>query len=69
MVNNFKDVFDLLHPRLLKAIRLRGYQKPTPIQEKAIPVILRGVDTLIIGPTGSGKTEAALFPLASKILS
>lgn len=69
MVNKFKDVFELLHPRLLKVIRLRGYHKLTPIQEKAIPVVLRGVDALIIGPTGSGKTEAALFPLASRILS
>lgn len=69
MVNNFKDVFELLHPRLLKVIRLRGYYRPTPIQEKAIPIVLKGVNALIIGPTGSGKTEAALFPLASRVLS
>ena len=69
MLSNFKDVFELLHPKLLKAIRLRGYYKPTPVQEKAIPVVLRGANALIIGPTGSGKTEAAVFPLASRILS
>lgn len=64
-----KDVFDLLHPKLREVIRRLGYQKPTLVQTKAIPIILRGYHTLIIAPTGSGKTEAVIFPCVSKILS
>lgn len=40
-----------------------GYSKLLPIQEKAIPAILRGKHTLIVAPTGSGKTEAAVIPV------
>ncbi len=40
-----------------------------PIQEKAIPVITSGTHTLVVSPTGSGKTEAALFPVLSMMLN
>ena len=46
-----------------------GYKSLTPIQEKAIPKILEGKNTLVIAPTGFGKTEAAVFPVFYKILS
>jgi len=46
-----------------------GYKKLLPIQEKAIPVILRGNHALIISPTGSGKTEAAFLPVVSSVLN
>ncbi len=62
------NVFDKLHPRLRDVLVRLGYVKPTPVQEKAIPVILRGVHTLVVAPTGSGKTEAALFPIFSLML-
>ncbi|MGC8581147.1 MAG: DEAD/DEAH box helicase [Thermoplasmata archaeon] len=41
---------------------------PTPIQKKSMPVITKGNNVLIIAPTGTGKTEAALFPVLLKIL-
>lgn len=41
----------------------------TPIQEKAIPIISSGKDTLIIAPPGSGKTEAAFLPILDGIHS
>ena len=40
-----------------------GFTTPTHIQTKAIPVILRRRDCLLVAPTGSGKTEAALVPI------
>ncbi|ACB40259.1 DEAD/DEAH box helicase [Pyrobaculum neutrophilum] len=61
-------VFDLLHPRLQAAIRELGYLEPTPAQERGIPAVLSGSHVLIIAPTGFGKTEAALFPIISRML-
>ncbi|MFH0864016.1 MAG: DEAD/DEAH box helicase [Candidatus Gottesmanbacteria bacterium] len=47
----------------------RGYKIPTPIQDKAIPVILEGRDLIGIANTGTGKTAAFLIPLINKILN
>ena len=46
-----------------------GWEKPTPIQLKAFPVILRGRSTLLVAPTGSGKTEAAIIPILTRLLA
>jgi len=48
---------------LLKAIAEQGYDKPTPIQEQAIPVILAGRDVLAAAQTGTGKTAGFTLPL------
>ncbi|MEB3816905.1 MAG: DEAD/DEAH box helicase [Desulfurococcales archaeon] len=58
-------VLDMLHPRVREAFRGLGYKALLPIQEKSIPVILRGEHALLVAPTGSGKTEAALLPVLS----
>jgi ATP-dependent Lhr-like helicase len=62
------NAFRLLHPKLQDVIGRFGYRQPTPVQERAIPLVLRGCNVLIVAPTGSGKTEAALFPVFSKLL-
>ncbi|MFP3162821.1 MAG: DEAD/DEAH box helicase [Acidianus hospitalis] len=46
-----------------------GYEKLTPIQKLAIPIILKGNNTLIIAPTGYGKTEAAIIPIFYRIFA
>jgi len=48
---------------LLKAIKEQGYTSPTPIQQKAIPVILEGKDILAGAQTGTGKTAGFTLPL------
>ncbi|MCE4614733.1 MAG: DEAD/DEAH box helicase [Desulfurococcales archaeon] len=56
-----------LNPRLISILCSLGYVEPTPIQEKAIPLILSGRNVLVVAPTGTGKTEAALIPVLSKL--
>ena len=45
----------------------KGYNIPTPIQRKAIPVILDGGDVVAMSRTGSGKTAASLVPMFEKL--
>lgn len=52
-----------LNRQLWNAIDDLGYTEPTPIQEKAIPLILQGHDVLGIAQTGTGKTAAFVLPL------
>ncbi|MEM3519402.1 MAG: DEAD/DEAH box helicase [Candidatus Hadarchaeales archaeon] len=63
------SVFDLLAPEVREVAREIGITTPTPPQEIAIPKILSGKNILLIAPTGSGKTEAALLPLFTSFLS
>ena len=60
------DDFDL-NPELLESIDYMGYRETTPIQEKAIPVILSGSDLIACAQTGTGKTAASLFPVMNFI--
>lgn len=56
------DNLNLIEP-IKKSIRDEGYTAPTPIQEKAIPVILKGLDLLGCAQTGTGKTAAFAIPI------
>jgi len=48
---------------ILQALEAEGYQTPTPIQEQAIPILLRGKDLLGCAQTGTGKTAAFAIPI------
>lgn len=60
------DEFDF-QPALLDAIDAMNFQECTPIQEKAIPVLLQGHDLIGIAQTGTGKTAAYLLPVLDKL--
>lgn len=52
-----------LNKALLKAIEKQGYKIPSPIQERAIPIILEGKDVLASAQTGTGKTAGFSLPM------
>ena len=51
-----------LSAELLRAVSEQGYTEPTPIQRKAIPVILQGKDVMAGAQTGTGKTAGFTLP-------
>lgn len=56
-----------LEEALLKAVAEKGYIKPSPIQEKAIPIILQGKDILASAQTGTGKTAGFTLPVLQNL--
>ncbi len=60
------DKLDLI-PELLESIEYMGFRETTPIQEKAIPVIMAGRDLIAAAQTGTGKTAAFLLPVMNDI--
>jgi len=60
------DALDL-NPELLESIEYMGFRETTPVQEKAIPVILTGSDLIACAQTGTGKTAAYLLPIMNHI--
>ena len=63
------NAFSLLARPVLEAVRERGFVAPTEPQAEAIPRILKGENVLLISPTASGKTEAAILPILSRFIT
>ena len=61
--------FESLAPAVRGFLVETGITEPTPPQVQAWPLVSRGEDVLVVAPTGSGKTEAALLPLLSRLVS
>jgi len=64
-----KNVFLLLAKPVLEAVRERGFDAPTEPQAEAVPRIIEGQNVLLISPTASGKTEAAVLPILSRFIT
>ncbi|XP_073425435.1 probable ATP-dependent RNA helicase DDX43 [Dendrobates tinctorius] len=60
-VRNFKDAFQPF-PEVMTALQNAGFERPTPIQSQAWPILLQGLDLIGIAQTGTGKTLAYLLP-------
>jgi len=60
-MSEFK-AFSLLES-IIDRVALKGYEQPTPIQKKCIPVLIKGNDLLGIAQTGTGKTAAFSLPI------
>lgn len=56
-----------LNPQILRGIQEMGFEEATPIQGKAIPVVMEGVDVIGQAQTGTGKTAAFGIPLLMKV--
>ena len=56
-----------LSPKTLAAVRALGYEEPTPVQERAIPLALKGRDIIAAAKTGTGKTAAFSLPSMDKL--
>jgi ATP-dependent RNA helicase DDX54/DBP10 len=50
-----------------RGVRHKGYRVPTPIQRKAMPLIIAGLDVAAMARTGSGKTAAFLVPMLQRL--
>ncbi len=60
------DDLGLIEP-LTAAVRTEGYERPTPIQARAIPHVLAGKDLLGLAQTGTGKTAAFALPILQRL--
>jgi len=64
-MKSFKELN--LDDKLLRAVKKEGYSTPTPIQEKAIPMVLEERDLLGCAQTGTGKTAAFALPILQRL--
>jgi ATP-dependent RNA helicase RhlE len=56
-----------LSPELVRVVAQQGYTEPTPVQTKAIPLVLEGRDVLAGAQTGTGKTAAFVLPMLQRL--
>ncbi|MDH5437663.1 MAG: DEAD/DEAH box helicase [Candidatus Bathyarchaeota archaeon] len=63
-----KNAFKMLVKPIRRLIEQKGFEAPTEPQEKTIPKILEGKNVLLISPTATGKTEAAVLPVLHMLL-
>ncbi|HWO74528.1 MAG TPA: DEAD/DEAH box helicase [Bacillus sp. (in: firmicutes)] len=61
------SIIEQLKPFIKENWSKKGFANPTPIQEKAIPLILEKKDVIAQSPTGTGKTLAYLLPVIEKV--
>src|SRR6185295_3545470 len=64
---SFKDLG--LSEKVVQGAEAMGYTEPTPIQLRAIPVVLEGGDLIASAQTGTGKTAAFALPILSRLQS
>ena len=62
------SAFSALKPAVLQRLEKEGFLEASPIQELSIPAILSGQNVLLIAPTGTGKTLAAILPVLDKLI-
>jgi len=62
------NAFDLLVRPIRRLLEKRDFRTPTEPQQKVIPKILEGKNVLLISPTATGKTEAAMLPILSQLI-
>ncbi|MEM2129753.1 MAG: DEAD/DEAH box helicase, partial [Candidatus Bathyarchaeia archaeon] len=62
------NVFNMLVRPVRKLLEEKAFQTPTEPQQKVIPKILEGKNVLLISPTATGKTEAAMLPILSQLV-
>ena len=65
-INKFSQLD--LHPKLVEALEMMGYETPTPVQAKAIPPALDGKDLIACAQTGTGKTAAYVLQILNLVL-
>ncbi|TMQ00060.1 MAG: DEAD/DEAH box helicase, partial [Thaumarchaeota archaeon] len=62
------SVFELFSPPLVQALKERGFSSPTDPQVRLVPIVTEGKNALLMAPTGTGKTEAAILPILDKLI-
>ncbi|HUI22938.1 MAG TPA: DEAD/DEAH box helicase [Nitrososphaerales archaeon] len=63
-----QNAFQVFSLPLLEALKERGFESPTDPQEKLVPIVRAGKNALLMAPTGTGKTEAALLPILDAMI-
>lgn len=63
------ELKESLHPKLRVLLDKYGFEEFSEIQMRAVPKLAKGINAVLIAPTGSGKTESALLPVFHRLLS